>query len=73
MRLQPHDERTALALLDMNLFSVANQLGSAPGLAAIKFNDYPESFGLPGKRISLVCMHHLIYSCVQEADQRPEV
>ena len=58
--LHPYDEGTALMLLGGTLFSVANQLGDVPGLAAIKFNEFPGDFDLAGKRISLVCMHQAI-------------
>ena len=41
-----------LLLLDMTLFSVVNQLENVPDLAAMKVNDYPFAFDLPGKCVN---------------------
>ncbi len=49
---QPGGEESTLMLLDYSLFPVVNQLENVPGLAAIKFNEFPEGFNLPGKRVS---------------------
>ena len=49
---QPGGEEGTLLLLDSSLFPVVNQLGNVPGLAAMKFNEYPEDFDLPGKCVS---------------------
>lgn len=59
--MQPNNEGTALWLLDNTFFSVANQLGNEPGLAAIKFNEFPEGFKLAGKCTSLACTHQAIF------------
>ena len=65
--LHPYDEGSALMLLDGTLFSVANQLGDVPGLAAIKFNEFPGGFDLAGERISLVCNKRISLVCMHQA------
>ncbi|KAL3137453.1 hypothetical protein ABBQ38_004744 [Trebouxia sp. C0009 RCD-2024] len=46
MTCHPCNEVSALMLLDGTVFSVANQLGNVPGLAAIKFNEFPDGLDL---------------------------
>ncbi|DBB06155.1 TPA: hypothetical protein ACH3X3_009708 [Trebouxia sp. C0006] len=41
-----------LLLLDMTLFSVVNQLENVPDLAAMKVNEHPFAFDLPGKCVN---------------------
>lgn len=64
--MQPDGEETTLFLLDTSLFPVVNQLRNAPGLAAIKYNEYPEGFDLPGK--VLTCQLSLRSSCNQSCN-----